>query len=66
MANFISHLSHGLSLTYWQTLLNALRNEFNCCLKNFIIQTFSVTKSDDAADVSIEFSFAQNCKLLAK
>lgn len=28
--NFISHLSHGLSLTYWQTLLNALRSEFNC------------------------------------
>lgn len=26
--NFINQLSHGLSLTYWQAHLNALRNEF--------------------------------------
>lgn len=39
MMNFISHLSHGLSLTYWRTLLNALRNEFKVDLQ--VIMKFS-------------------------
>ena len=63
MINFISHLSHGLSLTYWQTLLNALRNEFNCCFRIFIMFSIKVTDSGDVADVSIEIPFVQNRKL---
>ena len=63
--NFISHLSHGLSLTYWRTLLNALRNEFKVDLQ--VIMKFSqITDSGDAADVSTEISFSQNWQILAK
>lgn len=61
---FISQLNHGLSLPYWQTLLNTLRNEFNCCFRIFIMFSIKVTNCGDAADVSIEIPFVQNRKLL--